>query len=314
MSRPNPIARFAESGSTQVYFPGTHAQSRWDTETKGLSAWNTFRYVGRVGDTIDFASLHPDLQTTEVAKKIGAQSTFPDVGFEACGSRGEVQNDATVGNHHEWLDSATFQNGRDYSYDRNEQKSATWGTVVTHARDQLRQRVAWALAQILVTGKFGVLDQEHELWSTYYDIFVYNAFGNYRNILREVSASPLMAQYLSFLGNRAQAISKKFPDENYARELMQLFSIGLYELNMDGTQKTDPKTGLAIMTYVGAACARLYASCASVSLHGHAHHHHTHTTCICMHVRAYSGRCDAVGSLPRYNLTENKCSQQCLYS
>ena len=247
-SLPNPIVRFAEAGSTQMYFPGTHAQSRWDTETKGNSRHNSFHLVGKVGDTIDFATLHPDLQTAEVATKVGAKSTFADIGFEACGSRGEVGSNPLLGNHYLWLENDYLQ-GIDYRISDNDAKAGTWATVVTQGKDQLRQRVAWSLSQILVTGLFGALDQEHELWSTYYDIFVYNAFGNYRDILREVSASPLMAKYLTFLNNKAQAITNKFPDENYAREIMQLFSIGLYKLNMDGTQKLDAKTGQPLITY-----------------------------------------------------------------
>ena len=93
-------------------------------------------------------------------------------------------------------------------------------------------------------------EQQQEIWTNYYDILVHHAFGNYRDVLKEVSASPLMAHYLTFLGNRAFDTSGgKYPDENYAREVMQLFTIGLWELNMDGTQKKDPKTGLAIGTY-----------------------------------------------------------------
>ena len=56
--------------------------------------------------------------------------------------------------------------------------------------------------------------------------------------MREVSASPVMAHYLSFAGNTAFAEGGKHPDENYAREVMQLFTIGLHELNMDGTAST----------------------------------------------------------------------------
>jgi uncharacterized protein (DUF1800 family) len=77
------------------------------------------------------------------------------------------------------------------------------------------------------------LYREVEAWQNYYDIFLRHAFGNYRDVMREVSASPMMGEYLTFRGNR-EAASGRFPDENYARELMQLFTIGLYELNEDG--------------------------------------------------------------------------------
>jgi hypothetical protein len=93
------------------------------------------------------------------------------------------------------------------------------------------------------------LPDDTEAWATFYDIFVENAFGNYRNIMQEVSASPLMGKYLTMRGNRAFADGGKFPDENYAREIMQLFSIGLWELNADGTPIIDSATGQYINAY-----------------------------------------------------------------
>ena len=92
------------------------------------------------------------------------------------------------------------------------------------------------------------------MFLNYKDIFVRNAFGNYRDILREVSYSPMMAEMLSFLDSassmyaliREGRISR--PDENYAREIMQLFSIGLFEMNMDGTYKVGTD-GEPIQTY-----------------------------------------------------------------
>jgi uncharacterized protein (DUF1800 family) len=96
--------------------------------------------------------------------------------------------------------------------------------------DQLRQRMAHALAQIVV-----VSDRETEGtygMREYYQMLRNNAFGNYRTILREVTLSPLMGDYLDMVNNEAAA-----PNENFARELLQLFSIGVCELNLDGTLK-----------------------------------------------------------------------------
>ena len=88
-----------------------------------------------------------------------------------------------------------------------------------------------------------------------------HAFGSYRDVLREVSYSPMMASYLTFLKNKAIAFGS-YPDENYAREVMQLFSIGLYRLNPDGTPS--PHTLPAYMWvpryYLG--IARVHAHCA----------------------------------------------------
>ena len=63
---------------------------------------------------------------------------------------------------------------------------------------------------------------EDESWHAYYDIFVRHAFGNFRDVLREVSWSPMMATYLTFLQNKNQDYSGSYPDENFAREIMQL--------------------------------------------------------------------------------------------
>lgn len=104
-------------------------------------------------------------------------------------------------------------------------------------RDQLRQRVAFALSEIFV-----VSDQNAGLqlqaWSTasWYDMLVANAFGNYRELLEDVTLHPAMGVYLSMVGNRKpDAVLNIRPDENYAREILQLFSIGLRQLNLDGS-------------------------------------------------------------------------------
>jgi uncharacterized protein (DUF1800 family) len=116
--------------------------------------------------------------------------------------------------------------------------------------DQLRQRVAFALSQILVISRRDPnLENRPLSMANYYDIFVKNAFGNYEDILRAVTLHPLMGRYLSHIGNqKARPEINQYPDENYAREVMQLFTIGLWELNPDGTQRLDAR-GLPIPTY-----------------------------------------------------------------
>ena len=110
---------------------------------------------------------------------------------ETCGSPGETANDPTKGHHYDmsladrFLDMTTksepFRN-----YDRVNGKSTVHNSIALHAPDQLRQRMAWALAQIFVVGEEVNLKKEVETWATFYDIFVRHAFGNYRAILREV--------------------------------------------------------------------------------------------------------------------------------
>lgn len=112
-----------------------------------------------------------------------------------------------------------------------------WVRVAMLAGDQLRQRVAFALSQVLVVSdQNGALEGNPTTLANYYDILVRNAFGNYRTLLQEVTLHPAMGMYLSAFKNRkSNQLGTIRPDENYAREIMQLFSVGLVMLNPDGT-------------------------------------------------------------------------------
>jgi uncharacterized protein (DUF1800 family) len=115
--------------------------------------------------------------------------------------------------------------------------------------DQLRQRVVYSLSEMMVISSaadFSVQSMPRGE-ANYYDVLGADAFGNFRTLLQDVTLNPMMGQMLSMLGNdKGNATTD--PDENYAREIMQLFTIGLYELNDDGTQKLD-STGKPIPTY-----------------------------------------------------------------
>lgn len=125
----------------------------------------------------------------------------------------------------------------------------SWFRNVVDGPDQLRQRVAFALSQIMVVSEVGALRQAPYGLAGYYDMLVENAFANFRDLLEDVTLHPSMGVYLSMLGNqRADPARNISPDENYAREMMQLFTIGLVELNLDGTVRTDAR-GEEIPTY-----------------------------------------------------------------
>ncbi len=115
-----------------------------------------------------------------------------------------------------------------------------WFQNALTANDQLRQRVAFALSQIMVVSQNGALQQAPYATASYYDVLSRNAFGNYRDLIEDVTLHPAMGVYLSMLGNEKPNPALNIrPDENYARELMQLFSIGLVELNIDGSVVLD---------------------------------------------------------------------------
>jgi hypothetical protein len=116
--------------------------------------------------------------------------------------------------------------------------------------DQLRQRVAFALSEIFViSDQNTLLDQHPDGLAYYYEILGNNALGNFRTLLEQVTLSPEMGVYLNMQGNpRADLSKNQHPDENYAREINQLFSVGLVMLNDDGTPKVDG-LGKPIPTY-----------------------------------------------------------------
>jgi uncharacterized protein (DUF1800 family) len=117
--------------------------------------------------------------------------------------------------------------------------------------DPVRQRVAYCLSQIfVVSDRPETLGVEYRGMSNYYDMLVRNALGNYRDLLFDVATHPVMGFYLSHVKNKkGNPATNTFPDENFAREVQQLFSIGLWELNQDGSKKLDLVTGQPIPTY-----------------------------------------------------------------
>jgi uncharacterized protein (DUF1800 family) len=127
--------------------------------------------------------------------------------------------------------------------------AAMWRKLIT-APDVLRQRVALALSEIMVIGIDGLVGAGWKAFSAaaYMDLLEANAFGNFRTLLGSISTSPAMGQFLTFRGNsKANPATGSHPDENYARELMQLMTIGLVQLNADGTPKL--KGGVPQYTY-----------------------------------------------------------------
>ncbi len=115
--------------------------------------------------------------------------------------------------------------------------------------DYLRQRVAFALSEIFVISRFSSFSNKGYAFAGFYDILLNNAFGNFRDLIEDVTYQPSMGRYLTYLNNpKSDTLNNQFPDENYARELMQLFTIGLYELNADGSWIYDANS-LPIPTY-----------------------------------------------------------------
>ncbi len=147
-----------------------------------------------------------------------------------------------------WYSAPAFNQG-EAGFNVDDYQMAAWWenslglhpTNQAHGSDQLRQRVAYALSQLLVTSNTEPpLARRGESLAFYYDLLAKHALGNFRDLLGEVARSPTMGIFLSHQGNKkANVVAGTRPDENFAREVMQLFSVGLYELNLDGSPNRD---------------------------------------------------------------------------
>lgn len=140
--------------------------------------------------------------------------------------------------HWDWLVAGGYNAVANIN-NQNGFDNTVWRQAIS-GQDQLRQRVGQALLSFLVVG----IDGLNTNWkafaaAAYVDVLMDNAFGNYRDILEKITLNAGMGYWLTYLGNRkANAATGAQPDENYARELMQLFTLGLNKLNADGTVQT----------------------------------------------------------------------------
>jgi len=126
---------------------------------------------------------------------------------------------------------------------------SSWYENVLNEKDQLRHRVAYALSQIIVESDFEpIFTRRAEAIARYFDILYDNALGSYKKLLTDISFNSGMSMFLTFNGSKKHYKNSAgidvYPDENYARDIMQLFSIGLNRLKIDGTPIKDEKGNL----------------------------------------------------------------------
>ncbi len=212
---------------------GPDAQSIYDVQRMGITGWVDWQLnMGSAYDSsIDGWKTHLE-RTIEISKQFWPDQ-FPET----------VEAYVTQGNG--VIFNAGGVQGRVY-----EAQMSAWLGNALEGEDQLRQRVAYALSQIVVTSTADpVLSRRGESLAYYADILARHAFGNYRDLLLDVAKSPTMGLYLTHQGNKkADPVAGTQPDENFARELMQLFTVGLYRMNLDGTPQLDA-SGKPIPTY-----------------------------------------------------------------
>jgi len=200
------------------------------------------------------ASFGATLKSIEELRNIGIDSWI-DKEFNKSIGTSHLYRTAQIAQNYDSIKFAnatqnlsSFNNSGD-RFIRKAQDGAWW-TDVINGDDQLRQRVAFALSQILVVSDIEPpLGERAEALASYYDILKNNAFGNYKDILEKIALHPAMGVFLSHQGNKKTNIERHItPDENFARELIQLFSVGLYKLNLDGSYILNSK-GNRVPTY-----------------------------------------------------------------
>jgi uncharacterized protein (DUF1800 family) len=152
----------------------------------------------------------------------------------------------------EWLDSRGYGTVDKYNYVYTEWPAEfmLWKQMFT-APDAMRKRCALALSEFFVVSIKGTTASflwRGHAFTSYWDMLNANAFGNFRNLLENVTLSAAMGHFLNTKGNLKEDGKGRQPDENYAREIMQLFTIGLNLLNLDGTEKLDA-SGKPLPTY-----------------------------------------------------------------
>ncbi len=209
----------------------------------------TFTISDSSGETLTTtATFNVDVLSDKQLHRLLNQATF--------GPTHELMDKAASFDLNAWLDEqfalpvssheelAQAIGGGDYAANDD-----AWLELANYADDQLRQRVAFALSEVFVVSRYGTLYDRPQSLLNYYDVLNYGAFGNFRDLIENVTLHPAMAVYLTLMNSKKEnQDAGTYPDENYARELLQLFTIGLNQLNNDGSVKTDTN-GNPLETY-----------------------------------------------------------------
>lgn len=152
----------------------------------------------------------------------------------------------------QWLEARRYDvsDVNTYFFNTYPAEFMLWNQLFT-AQDGMRKRIALGLSEFFVASmQSAEFTWRSHAYAQYWDLLVKNAFGNFRQLLEDVTLSPAMGYYLNTRGNlKENTATGRVPDENYGREVMQLFTIGLYQLNLDGTVMIDTVTGKKLETY-----------------------------------------------------------------
>ena len=194
-----------------------HPMNRWDNN-KGEP---NIVYVGKFGTSVAYRDLPGTTKTDNLASEFGATpESIAGTGTIVCGSHGEIANDRS---RREAFDFRSNEQLVTSSSTMNNAKHIVFYENALGAADQFRQRMAFALSEqmVVVPGNIDVSTQT-EIFLNYYDIFVNHAFGNFRDVIKYVTYSPLTAEHLTYHGSKSHHYVYRHedgresrPDENY---------------------------------------------------------------------------------------------------
>ena len=221
-----PVAHtYTEAGNYTIKLEVSDAQGLTARATRQVAVSDSTVVASAVDAArlLTQASFGPTLADVRQVQRVGVDNWL------------ETQFTLTGPSHFDYVQQYSNGSGRSPRHE-------IWWKSAIDGDDQLRQRVAFALSQLFVVSDTGyTLANAQYGISSYYQMLLDNAFGNYRELLEKVTLHPVMGLYLSMLQNgKGDIEASTRADENYAREVLQLFSIGLHNLNPDGTTDGSP--------------------------------------------------------------------------
>lgn len=251
-------------GSTEPPVPGAPPPIETLTGEALKSDAARFLTQATFGPTeADIAALTTRVELVHAGDRIAAYNAWIDEQFAL--EQTSLETYARAADAQEWslrgTDPINYTTLTGEPFSSNRRRA--WWLASVGSNDQLRQRVGFALSEIFVVSEKNTdVDTRHYGSAKFYDQLAAAATGNYRTLIEDISKSPIMGSYLSHLKNQKAVIDSATgavlisPDENYAREIMQLFSIGLVALHPDGSLKLNT-SGAPVPTYTNSDIVNL---------------------------------------------------------
>lgn len=229
------------SNGITVTSSSQQTKTDWNEQASAINTINGSGLDGRLLETSRFLAQASFGANLEYIKQV-AENPFEDWIDQQFATNSPAMEQLTQSIFEQARSRFIANGGNAENYERPDWQHFmfAWWQANINNEDLLRQKVALALSEILVISRDSNLASYGLGLADYYDVLKDNAFGNFRDLLKGIALHPMMGIYLSHYNNPKSVPNLNIhPDENFAREIMQLFSIGLYELNPDGTYVLD---------------------------------------------------------------------------